>query len=192
MAQRTDQRQFVEADYDQRIISVGREPGALSGDVEHPKLACDPGILQLKIRIEIDNAVVPPELAAIDHDGHGRGEKCLCVRTDLENCAGIDQHTTGLAAHAEALGVDEAVADDDADSEPGHVERLHPTLDVGFDIGDQRLEAHLRGRVGLDRLRCRRLSQVHVRLSWRIAAIYEQREYAAAGGSSGGWRLRRS
>jgi hypothetical protein len=48
-----------------------------------------PGILELKIRIEIDNVVVPPELVAIDHQGHRRGEKCLCGRADLENCAGM-------------------------------------------------------------------------------------------------------
>ena len=89
----------------------------------------------------------------------GRGEKCLGGRADLEDCARIDRHATGLAAHAEALGVDELVAGDDADGEARHVERLHPAGNVGLDIGDQRLDALLHGRVGLGRFRCPR----HVR-----------------------------
>jgi hypothetical protein len=37
-----------------------------------------------------------------------------------KSCAGIDRHATALAAHAEAFGVDEAVADDDGDVKSGH------------------------------------------------------------------------
>ena len=77
MAQGADQRRLVEAEHDEHVVDVGWKPGALSEQVEDAELARDPRILQLKFRIEIDNAVVPPQLAAIDHDGQGRSEKCL-------------------------------------------------------------------------------------------------------------------
>ena len=61
-----------------------------------------------------------------------------------------------LAAHAEALGVDQLVADNDADGEARHVERLHPAGNVGLELRDQRLNAILHGRVGLGLFRCQR------------------------------------
>ena len=77
MAQRADQRRLVEAEHGEHVVDVGWKPRALGEQVEDAELARDPGILHLKLRIEIDNAVVPPQLAAIDHDGHGRSEKRL-------------------------------------------------------------------------------------------------------------------
>ncbi len=154
IAQRTDQRRIVEVVHGEHIVDEGWKAGALSKQVEDAKLACHPRIFQLKRRIEIDHAVVPPQLAAIDHDGLGCGEKCLGGRADLEDRARVDGRAPGLAAHAEAPGVDELVARHDAHGEARHVEGLHPAGRVGLDLRDQRLDAILHRRLGLGRFRC--------------------------------------
>ena len=143
MAQRAHHRGRVAAEDSHHVVGVGRQARALREQVEHPELARHPGVLELEIRIEIDHAVVPMEFAAVDRDGHGRGQEALGGRADLEDGLRIDRRAAALAAHAEALGVDEAVAGDDADGEAGHVESLHPALDVCFELGDQRVDARL-------------------------------------------------
>src|SRR5713226_3962265 len=105
MAQGADQRRLIDAEHAEHVVHVGWEPRALSEEVEDAELARDPRVLELKLGIEIDYPVVPPQLAAIDHDGQGRREKGLGGRTDLEDRACIDRNATRLAAHAEALGV---------------------------------------------------------------------------------------
>ena len=55
--------------------------------------------------------------------------------------------STGFAAlpsHAEPLGVDEPVADDDADGEAGAVEGFHAVADIGLEPWHQRLDVGLR------------------------------------------------
>ena len=148
----------VEADEAERVVHIGRQPGALSEQVEHAELAGDPGVLELELGIEIDHPVVPAEFLAIDHDAYGRREKSLGGRADLEHRARIDRCAAGLAAHAEALGVYEAVAGDDADREPRHAERLHGAAGVGLEVRNKRFDARLDGGVGGGglRLRCSR------------------------------------
>ena len=98
-----DQCRLVEVQHGEHVVDQRRKPGALGEQVEDTELARDPGILQLEIRIEIDDAVVPPQLAAIDHDGHGRGEKRLRGRADLEDRARIDRQSAALAATPKPL-----------------------------------------------------------------------------------------
>jgi hypothetical protein len=150
MPQGADGRRLLVAEHSNEVAGVGRQPGALRDDVEGPKLAGDPRVLELEAGIEIDHAVVPLELAAIDHDGHGGGQECLGERPDLKHGARVDRRAAGLAAHPEALGVDETVAGDDADGEFGQVVSLHPAPDVALEIGDQRRDArrHRRRRFG--------------------------------------------
>src|SRR4029077_114079 len=92
ITQGADQRRFVDAEKAEPIVRVGWEAGALRDEIEDAELACDPGVLELERRIEIDDAIIPAELAAIDHDAHGGGEKCLGGRTDLKQRAGINRH----------------------------------------------------------------------------------------------------
>jgi hypothetical protein len=75
MAQGMDQRRLFETDHAQRVVRVGRKPGALSKQIEYPELAGHPRILQLKFRVEVNNAVVPPEFATVHHEGQRRGKK---------------------------------------------------------------------------------------------------------------------
>jgi hypothetical protein len=58
--------------------------------VEHPELTRYRRILELKIRIEVKDAVVPSEFAVIDHQGHRRSEEPLGSRADLEHRARTD------------------------------------------------------------------------------------------------------
>ena len=53
-----------------------------------------------------------------------------------------------LAADAEALGVDELVAGDDADGEPGDVEALHVGRDIVLEVWDERFEPLIDRPVG--------------------------------------------
>jgi hypothetical protein len=154
VAQGVDHRRLHVAQHSEHVVDVRRQPRALRGKIEGAKLARDPGIRELEGGMEVDHAVIPVELAAIDHDGHGGGEEGLGERTDLKHGAGVDRHAAVLAAHAEALGIDEAVAGDDADGEAGHVVGLHPALDVGFESGDQCGYACFHRRAGLGRLLC--------------------------------------
>ena len=149
MAQRADHRRLIEADEAERVVHVRRQPRALREEIEHAELARDPGVPELELGIEIDHAVVPVKLAAIDHDALGRGEKRLGGRADLEHRARIDRRAAGLAAHAEAFGVDESVAGDDADRKARHAERLHGAACVGLEIGNERLDAAFRGGGGI-------------------------------------------
>src|SRR5205814_7889902 len=96
------------------------------GEVEDTELARNPGVLQPELGIEIDYAVVPPQLAAIDHDCHGRGEERLGGRADLENRSRINRQSIALAAHAEALGVNKLVVGNDSKGQARYVEPLHP------------------------------------------------------------------
>jgi hypothetical protein len=132
----------------------------LSEQVEDPKLAGHPRILELEIRLEIDDAVIPAELATIDHDGQGRGEKGLGGRADLEHRACTDRRATGLAAHAETPAVNEAIVGDDPKGEAGRVGRFHAARNIALDLGDQGLDAHLQGRSGRFR-GPRRTRQIH-------------------------------
>jgi hypothetical protein len=157
IAQRVDHRSFIEADEAERIVRIGRQPRALGEKIEHAKLAGDPRVPELEFGIKIDDAIIPLEFAAIDHDAHGCREERLGGGTDLENRARINGRAAALAAHAEPLGVDETVARDDADREPGHAERLHRACGVSLEIGNEHLDACFHG--GIDagglRLRCR-------------------------------------
>ena len=61
-----------------------------------------------------------------------------------------------FSRYAEALGVDQLVARDDADGEAGIVEGLHAALDVGLELGNERLD------LGVHRLlRGARTAQAH-------------------------------
>src|SRR5215510_10202860 len=111
IAERADQRLLFVVEHGENVVDQWRKPGALRGEVKNTELARNPGILQLELGIEIDYAVVPSQLAAIDHDGHGRSEERLGGRTDLEECPSINRQSVALAAHAEALGVYEPVVD---------------------------------------------------------------------------------
>ena len=71
-------------------LTQRREPRALCGEVKDTELARNPGILQPELGIKIDYAVVPPQLAAIDHDGLGHSEKGLSCRTNLKDGVGVD------------------------------------------------------------------------------------------------------
>jgi hypothetical protein len=55
-----------------------------------------------------------------------------------------------LKDHPEALGIDEAVAGDDADRKAGRVVGLHRAADIRLEIRDQRRDArrHRPGRFG--------------------------------------------
>jgi hypothetical protein len=106
IAQRADERRVVEVVHGKHVVGEAWKAGALSKQVEDAKLARHPRILQLELRIEVDNAIVPPQLAAIDHDGLGRGEERLGGRADLEQSARVDRSPAALAAYAEALGID--------------------------------------------------------------------------------------
>ena len=153
VAQRPDQCCLVEAEHREHVVDQARKPRALGEQVEDAELARDPGVLHLEIRVEVDDTVVPFELAAIDHDGDARCEKRLRVRADLEDRARIDRLAAALAAYAKALGVDQLVADNDADGETRDVEGLHPARGIGFHLRDHRLDATRHGCVGRGRLR---------------------------------------
>ena len=148
VAQRPDQRRLVEAEHREHVVDQTWKPRALGEQVEDAELARDPGVLHLEIRVEVDDTVVPFELAAIDHDGDARCEKRLRVRADLEDRARIDRLAAALAAHAEALGVDQLVANNDADGETRDVEDLHPARGIGLQLRDHRLDATRHGCVG--------------------------------------------
>ena len=96
IAQGPDQRRLIEAEQAERIVGIGRQPGPLSEQVEDAELAGHPRVLQLEVRIEIDDAVVPAELLAVDHDRQGRGEKGLGGRADLEDRLGVDRLAAAL------------------------------------------------------------------------------------------------
>src|SRR6478736_4371847 len=128
---------LFEVQHHENVVDQRWKPGALRGEVEDTKLACNPGILQLEIRIEIDYAVVPSQLAAIDHDRHGRGEERLGGRADLEKRPRINRQSVALAAYAETLGVYKPVVGNDSNGQARYVEPLHPTGNVGFDIRNQ-------------------------------------------------------
>jgi len=112
------------------------------------QLTRNPGILQPELGIEIDYAVVPPQLAVIDQDRHGRGEERLGSRADLENRPRINRQSVALAAHAETLGVYKPVVGNDSDGQARYVEPLHPAGNVGFDIRNQFLHPALDSRFG--------------------------------------------
>jgi hypothetical protein len=137
-----DQPCLIDAEKTKPVVDVWWEPRALRDEVEHAELACDPGILELKIGIEIDHPVVPVQLALVHGNGKRGSKKCLGGGSDLKDCLGVD----GLAAfapRAEAFGVDKLVIGDNADGQPRHIERLHPVPDISLEIGDQRLDAIL-------------------------------------------------
>src|SRR5207249_6823723 len=117
--------------------------------VEDTEFACHPGIVQLELRIEIDDPVIPPQLAAIDHDGLGHSEKRLSGRTNLKDCVGIDGQSIALASYAEALGVNEPVIGNDSNGYAWNVESLHSVNNVSFDIRNQLLNPALHSRFGL-------------------------------------------
>src|SRR4029453_4140359 len=117
---------LFEVQHGENVVDQWRKPGALRGEVEDTELARDPGILQPELGIEVDYAVVPPQLPAIDHDSHGRGEERLRGRADLENRTRINRQSVALAAHAETLGVYKPVVRNDANGQARHVEPLHP------------------------------------------------------------------
>src|SRR5262249_7641252 len=99
--------------------------------------------------IEIDYAVVPPQLAAIDHDGHGRSEERLGGRADLEKCPRINGQSVALAAHTETLSVHKPVVGNDSNGQARYIEPLHPAGNIGFDIRNQLLHPALDRRFSL-------------------------------------------
>ena len=139
IAQRADHRRLVGAEQADEIVGGGRQARALGEQVEHPELPRHPGVLHLEVRIEVDDAVVPGEHLAVDADRHRRGEEGLGRRADLEDGVGVDR-LAALAPDAEALGIDQPVAADDADREPGIVEVLHAARDIGLEIRHERLD----------------------------------------------------
>ena len=82
------------------------------------------------------------ERLLVDGDRHGGGEEGLGGRADLEDRLGVHR-LAALAANPEALGIDQPVAGDDADGEPGQVEILHAGGDVGLELGRQGCDAVL-------------------------------------------------
>ena len=150
LAQRADHRRLVVAEERQHVVGIGRQAGALGQKVEDAELARNPGVLHLEARVEVDDAVVPGELAAVDGDGDGGRQERLRGRADLEDGPFIDRRAAFLA-DAEALAIDQLVADDDADRRSRHVERLHVGADIGLEarheVGDALLHA------GIGRLR---------------------------------------
>ena len=148
MAKGANHFRLFEVQHDENVVDQRRKPGALRGEVEDTELARNPGILQPELGIEIDYAVVPPQLAAIDHDRHGRGEERLGGRADLENRPRINRQSVALAAHAETLGVYKPVVGNDSDGQARYVEPLHPAGNVGFDIRNQLLHPALDSRFG--------------------------------------------
>ena len=115
--------------------------------VEDAELARHPGVLELEVGLEVRHAVVPGEHLLVDGDRHGGGEEGLGGRADLEDRLGVHR-LAALAAHPEALRVNQAVTGDDADGEAGHVEVPHPALDIGLELGRQRLDAPLHRFLG--------------------------------------------
>src|SRR5262249_55521311 len=85
VAERVNQRRLLVIEHDQNVVDQRREPRALRGKVKHTELARNPGILHPELGIEIDYAIGPLQLAAINHDSHGRGKERLGGRADLEN-----------------------------------------------------------------------------------------------------------
>ena len=104
----------------------------------------DPGILELELRIEVDDAVVPAECPAVHRDGHGGRQEALGGRADLEDCLGVDRLIAPLASQAEPLSIGQPVADHDADGEAGAVESFHAVADIGLEPWHQRLDVGLR------------------------------------------------
>jgi hypothetical protein len=149
IAERANQRRLFVVEHHKNIVDQWREPGALRGEIEDTELACNPGIFQLELRIEIDYAVVPPQFAPIHHDGLGYSEKRLGVRADLKDCVSIDGQSIALASYAEALGVNEPVSGNDSNGYAWNVESLHSVNNVSFDIRNQLLNPALHSRFGL-------------------------------------------
>ena len=147
VAQRADHRRLVEADEAEDVVGGRRQAGALRQQVEDPELARHPRILELEVRVEVDDAVVPGELAPVDADRERGGEERLGGRADLEDGRRIDRRPA-LPGDAEALAPDQPVAADDADGDAGGVEVRHALGDVGLEVGHQRLDLRIHRRVG--------------------------------------------
>ena len=134
IAQRPDQGRLVEAEHGEHVVDQPRKPRALGEQVEDAELARDPRVLHLEVRVEIDDTVVPFELAAIDHDGDAGCQKRLRGRADLEDGVRVDRLSAALAPHAEALGVYELVVCNDPDGEARNIEHLHSVRGIGVEI----------------------------------------------------------
>ena len=138
VAQGVNERRPVHAKIAELVVDVGRQPGTLREQVKKTKLPRDPRIAHLEIRVEIDDAIVPTELAPVDGDRHRCREKRLRRRSDLKDRPRVDRGAA-LAPDAEALGIDQLVAGDDADCEPRDIEILHIGFDVVLEARDERL-----------------------------------------------------
>jgi hypothetical protein len=73
--------------------------------------------------------------------GGGEG---LGGRADLKDGFGADRLRAALATDAEALGINEPVAGDDADHRSGNVESLHAAGHEAFEIRGERVNSCLR------------------------------------------------
>ena len=144
-AQRVDQRVGFETEITQCVVDVGRKTRALCNDVEDPKFSGDPRVLELEARSEVDDTIVPLELALVVIDGnrHGGRKEGLARRRDLEDGAGANRLAAALASYAKTLCVNELVAGDDSDGEARHVVSPHSLRDIGFQIGDDRSDTGL-------------------------------------------------
>src|SRR5215217_9428644 len=89
IAQGTNHVRLADPDHSQHVVSVRRQARALSDQIEDTEFARDPGVFQLKIRIEIDHPVVPLQSTAIDHDGKRRAKKGFSGRADLKDSLDI-------------------------------------------------------------------------------------------------------
>ena len=139
VSQGTNEGRSVEAEVHEKVVGVRREAGALRGQVEDAELARHPRVAHLEVGVEIDDAIVPTQLALIDGDRNRRGKERLGHRPDLEDGLRVDRGTA-LAAHPEAFGINQLVAGDDADREPRHVEAFHVGCDIVFETWGKRLD----------------------------------------------------
>src|SRR5262249_60603367 len=88
---------------------------------------------------------------AADQVALGGGKNAVGGGPDREGGGRADGLPAALAAYAEALGIDQSVAGDDAYGETRHVKRLHPAGNVGLDFRYLRQNAIRHGRFGSER-----------------------------------------
>jgi hypothetical protein len=91
----------------------------------------------LEFGVEIDDAIIPVQLAPVDSDRHRRGKKRLGHRCDLKKGLRVDR-APALAAEAKAFGVDQLVAGDEADGKAGDIEAIHVGRDIVLEAWDER------------------------------------------------------
>ena len=88
------------------------------------------GVLQLKLVMEINNVVVPPQLSAVDHYGLCRGEKRLVVEP-IWKIVRVSTGKPPLFLRTRNPWRYELVPGNDTNGQAPHVEPLHRAYNIG-------------------------------------------------------------